>query len=1092
MSFSLSFARLAAALCLFFFTAPSAFAQSVFINEIHYDNSSTDAGEAIEIAGPAGTNLTGWSIALYNGSASQLNVYGTITLSGVIPNQDNGFGTLSFFRAGIQNGAPDGMALINGSDVVQFLSYEGSFTAASGPANGLTSTNIGVTESSSTPVGNSLQLTGTGTTYGDFGWADNAPNTFGSPNTDQSFDGSGGGGGGGGSGAGIVINEVDADQTGTDAAEFVELYDGGSGNTDLSGLVLVLVNGSDDLSYLAFDLDGLSTNGSGYFVLCGNAATTANCDLDVSPNTNLIQNGADAVALLVGDGTDYPNDTVVATTDLIDAIVYDTNDGDDAGLLPLLNSGQPQVNEGGSGNKDQHSNQRCPNGSGGERNTDSYAQFLPTPGEENLCENPVVATPLFIHDIQGNGSSTPVSGELVVIEGIVVGDFQDGADGVNGDLNGFFVQEEDADADADASTSEGIFIFDGSSPAMNVAIGDAVRVEGTVSEFGGMTEITSFSGVSVQSSGNPIPAVSVLSLPVASVGQFEAYEGMYITFSQTLTISDYFNFDRFGEIILTNGRHLTPTAEFEPGPDAIAAADAFLLNRILLDDGRTASNPDPAIHPNGLEFDLTNLFRGGDTLTDVTGVMAHAFGSYRIHPTQGANYASNNPRPVAPDEVGGSLQVVSANVLNYFTTLDFPSGHPLDNMCGPSEDMGCRGADNADELSRQRAKIVAALAAVDADIVGLVEIENNVSDNAVIDLVAGLNDATAPGTYDYVATGTIGTDAIKVALIYKPASVSVVGGHAILDSVVDSRFLDNKNRPTLAQTFIDDSTGGIFTVAVNHLKSKGSSCNDVGDPDTGDGSGNCNLTRKAAAEALVDWLADDPTGSGDDDFIIIGDLNSYDKEDPIDALLAGGYTDLINAFNGEDAYSFVFSGQTGYLDYALASENLLGQVTGTTEWHINADEPDLIDYDTSFKKTNQEAIYAPDPYRSSDHDPVLVGLETCDEIPPTIDAIYLTHDVLWPANHQYVDVDANVFASDNFDTDVDVSLVSITSNEPDNGVGDGNTVNDIVTVNDLQFKLRAERSALGSGRIYTITYRATDDCGNTTMDSATVTVPHNK
>ena len=190
----------------------------------------------------------------------------------------------------------------------------------------------------------------------------------------------------------------------------------------------------------------------------------------------------------------------------------------------------------------------------------------------------------------------------------------------------------------------------------------------------------------------------------------------------------------------------------------------------------------------------------------------------------------------------------------------------------------CRS--DADEFTRQRDKIIAAISVIDADVVGLLEIENNVNDDAVIDLVNGLNAVNGAGTYEYVSTGAIGTDAIKVALIYKPASVSLVGNYAILNSSVDSRFIDTKNRPTLAQTFIDNSTGGIFTVAVNHLKSKGSDCNDLGDPDTGDGAGNCNLTRKAAAEAMVDWLASDPTGSGDADFLIIGDLNSYDKEDP--------------------------------------------------------------------------------------------------------------------------------------------------------------------------------------------------------------------
>ena len=236
------------------------------------------------------------------------------------------------------------------------------------------------------------------------------------------------------------------------------------------------------------------------------------------------------------------------------------------------------------------------------------------------------------------------------------------------------------------------------------------------------------------------------------------------------------------------------------------------------------------------------------------------------------------------------------------------------------------------------------------------------------------------GTYDYISTAAIGTDAIKVALIYKPGKVTPVGAYAVLDYSVDPRFLDDYNRPVLAQSFMDNWSEEVFTVAVNHLKSKGSEC--VGDPDLDDGAGNCNLTRLAAAQAEVDWLAGDPTGSGFDNFIIIGDLNSYDKEDPIDAILAGpddllgtedDYTDLLYQFRGEGAYSYVFDGQIGYLDYALASASFMKFIDDTDAWHINADEADLIDYDTSYKKDAQDAIYASDPYRSSDHDPVVVS-----------------------------------------------------------------------------------------------------------------------
>jgi hypothetical protein len=670
----------------------------------------------------------------------------------------------------------------------------------------------------------------------------------------------------------------------------------------------------------------------------------------------------------------------------------------------------------------------------------------------------------------------------VAIEGIVVGDFQNNGLPDNGDLNGFHVQEEDAEADADPATSEGIFVF--APGSIDVSVGDKVRVRGAVSEFNGLTEIGDVSVLLQCSTGNALPTAAGVNLPVASLDDFERYEGMRVTIPQQLYISEFFNFDRFGEIVLTTNRQFQPTASFEPGStEAANLALANALSRITLDDGRTSQNPDPAVHPNGGVFDLTNLFRAGDTVQNVTGVLDYSFGLYRIQPIQGALYSSANPRPAQPDAVGGNLKVASFNVLNYFTTIDTGVF-----ICGPAGDQECRGADTPEEFTRQRDKIVAALTAINADVVGLIEIENHPGDVPTADLVSGLNDVLGAGTYDYVATGAIGADAIRVALIYKPASVTPLGTYAILDSSADGRFLDDYNRPVLAQTFQHNTAGGIFTVAVNHLKSKGSDCNAVGDPDTGDGSGNCNLTRKAAAEALVDWLATDPTGSGDADFLIIGDLNAYDKEDPIDVLLAGGYTDLLFHFLGEDAYSYVFDGQLGYLDHALANQDLLDEVTGVTVWHINADEPDILDYDTTFKQDAQDALYEPDAYRSSDHDPVINGLDVCDEIAPTLE-VSVTPDTLWPPDHTYVEVKATVVAADNFDPNPSVTLVSVTSNEPDNGDDDGDTVDDIVIVDDFTFNLRAERSGIGTGRVYTITYQATDACGNVTEQSATVSVP---
>ncbi|MDP9144477.1 MAG: ExeM/NucH family extracellular endonuclease, partial [Actinomycetota bacterium] len=635
----------------------------------------------------------------------------------------------------------------------------------------------------------------------------------------------------------------------------------------------------------------------------------------------------------------------------------------------------PQVDENGGGAGDSHSNQRCPNGSGGSRTTETFAQVDPTIGVQNVCSViPPGPVEQKIHDIQGPGAASPLEGSAVIVEAVVVGDFQGTAA-----LRGFNLQEEDSDADADPLTSEGVFVFDGSF-GVDVAVGDLVEVFGTVDEFNGLTEITTVTSVTVISSGDTVTPATIV-LPVTANSDLEAFEGMAIRIPQTLSISEFFNFDRFGEIVLTSERQFQPTALFEPGsPDAVQQAIDNRLGRITLDDGRTSQNPDPAIHPNGEVFNLTNLFRAGDHVSNVAGVLDFGFGLYRIHPTAGADFSVQNPRPKKSPKVRGSLEVATFNVLNYFSTIDTGAF-----ICGPLADQECRGADNDEEFTRQRDKIIAAIAKIDSDVVGLMELENHVTDAAVADLVSGLNDRMGSGTYAYIGEGSIGPDAIRVAILYKAKKVVPVGDDAVLDS---DAFLDPnnlggaQNRPAQAQTFKEKKTGELFTVVVNHLKSKGSACG-AGDDDPV--QGNCNVTRALSAQVLTDWLATDPTGSGDSDFLIIGDLNSYDKEDPIDVLTAGGFTDLLFHFEGEEAYSYLFDGQLGYLDYALANESLLGQVTGTEVWHINADEPDIIDYDTTFKLPAQDALYAPDPYRSSDHDAVVVGL-SLDRTPPRVNA----------------------------------------------------------------------------------------------------------
>jgi uncharacterized protein len=257
-----------------------------------------------------------------------------------------------------------------------------------------------------------------------------------------------------------------------------------------------------------------------------------------------------------------------------------------------------------------------------------------------------------------------------------------------------------------------------------------------------------------------------------------------------------------------------------------------------------------------------------------------------------------------------------------------------------------------------------------------------------------------PG-YDFIDTGAFGTDAIRVGIIYKTSTVEPVGDHAILDSSVDPDFDTTRNRPALAQTFLETATGGRVTVVVNHLKSKGSGCG-VGDDDTTTGQGNCNGTRTLAAQALADWLATDPTGSGDPDVLIIGDLNSYAKEDPIVALQSDGYTDLVASYGGPDAYGYVFDGQLGYLDHALSNPSLTPQVAGTAEWHINADEIPLFDYNDDVRDTGEavfeeesdvRSLYEPNQFRTSDHDPVVVGLNLVND-PPELGSISLSPNLV--------------------------------------------------------------------------------------------------
>lgn len=564
-----------------------------------------------------------------------------------------------------------------------------------------------------------------------------------------------------------------------------------------------------------------------------------------------------------------------------------------------------------------------------------------------------------IYQVQGTGAASPYLDQEVTIPGVVVADFQT-AD----EMDGFFMQ--DAAGDGNPLTSDGIFVYDPG--GVDVTVGDLVEVTGLVDEYYGLTQIDTVSKITILGNGNAIQPTQVI-LPEATQGDLERYEGMLVTIPHTMTVQQNYFQGQYGQVTLASGGRLAnPTNIYQPGSQvAIDLADENARRMLILDDGSSDSNPDPVPYLGD-----DNTLRAGDVVeANLTGVLDYgrinssspAANDYRLQPTGLVTITRANQRTAVPDDVGGRLRAASLNVLNYFNGDGQGGGFPTS-----------RGADTLEEFNRQRTKIITAVLAIDADVIGLMEIENDGYGqySAIQDLVNGLNAIAGAGTYAFVDPGipVIGTDEIAVGTIYRPGTVTPAGAAAILDSTFDPAYKDGYNRPALAQTFEENTTGARFTTVVNHLKSKGSACDDIGDPDTGDGQGNCNLTRTAAITVEITWLATDPTGSGDPDVIILGDLNSYAMEDPIRAARDAGYTDLHQKYIGLEDYSYIFDGFSGYLDHFLANESMTAQVKGATTWHINADEPAVLDYNTEH---NPPALYAPTPYRASDHDPVIIG-----------------------------------------------------------------------------------------------------------------------
>jgi hypothetical protein len=749
----------------------------------------------------------------------------------------------------------------------------------------------------------------------------------------------------------IWIDQVGSNPNNASQLGYIQLFDGGAGESTLSGLVVALINGEGDLVQAVYPLTDLRTNADGYFVLGSNILTPSP---DLAFSAEMLLADVSQVALYPAEGISLTVGAALPSTPALDRLFVRTSSDQEREVQLPANSSPPS--EG------------APVASA-LASAEGAASAEAPRGDTGLCGAAASA----IHEVQGADAASPLVGATVLLEGVVTASFQDTQRG----LRGFFLQEETGDFDSDPASSEGIFVLE---QKFQVQVGDLVRVKGKVHEFNQLTQLKSLSGIQLCSSNNPITP-TLITLPETTDGELERYEGMLVQVANSMTVAQSYFLGRYGQLTLSAGDRLyQPTHLFAPGSEAAQQLVATNARHILiLDDGQDVrgqgDNPNPVPY---LGAPPPAVIRAGDTVTNLVGVLdfgrinaapqAKVGLDYRLHPTTAPLFVAANPRTALPPVVGGTIQVASFNVLNYFNGDGAGGGFPTP-----------RGATSASELIRQRAKIITAIRTLDADVVGLMELENDdySATSAIQDLVNGINESLPVSqTYTFVDPGVekLGSDVIKVAILYRPAVVTPVGSAATLNTGPFAQNLSDEggSRQPLAQTFAD-SSGERFTVVVNHFKSKrGSQQATDGNADLGDGAGAWNQRRTEAAQSLAVWLASDPTGSDDPDFLIIGDLNAYAQETPVTALIEAGYVNLLARLGGEHAYSFVFDGQAGYLDHALASASLANQAVGAVDWHINADEPPVIGYEEGF---NPPGYYADNPYRASDHDPVLVGFD---------------------------------------------------------------------------------------------------------------------
>ena len=683
--------------------------------------------------------------------------------------------------------------------------------------------------------------------------------------------------------------------------------------------------------------------------------------------------------------------------------------------VDIVGYGSASISEGAAagGLKNGISAQRDDAGTDTDDNAADFTTGAPTPASTSGASTPTDPQPdpvepgatVTIPEIQGTGAESPLKGQNVTTQGVVTAVWQG-----EKSLNGFTIQTPGTGGETPAEASEAIFVYTGGT-GFYPAVGDSVEVTGTVAEYYGKTQIVLSQGAALSDALEPVTPLALEALPEGDAAR-EKLESMLLK-PGVHTVTNNYSLNRYGELGLAPGTEALrqPTDKFAPGsPEMHELEESNAARYVILDDGSTrdftrdgASTKLPYIMQNGSEVKTirtTNQVEFADTGV----VLDYSHEAWRFQPTSmitGDSATADLPitwdpaRPEAP-QVAGDYTVAAFNVLNFFINLGEDNGAKSykDRFGnGVGSDSGTfRGAWSESAFNDQKGKILTALEGLDADVIGLSEIENAANtvggsyDDAVKYLVGELNKRADSEKWDYVkapSNASADTDVIRTAMIYKKDRVEPVGEARLLE---DDRFKGTARTPLAAEFKpVSDRCAAegpdSFVVVTNHFKSKGSVAN--GDADTGDGQGNNPNVRNAHAQAVLDGLSKQPQWQEKATFVM-GDLNSYSKEDAISIFRNAGYGIPVEDLNGDkdwqDVASYQFDGRLGSLDHILANKNVKAVAAQT--WNINADEPIAMEYSRR-NYTGGDVFEADNPYRSSDHDPVKVGfnLATVDQDP---------------------------------------------------------------------------------------------------------------